>query len=481
MALNDAIVDARERSGVSPERAWHASAEVYPQPVKVGRDRAGAVFAAARAGANQGHSTKSHLTECPHSAWQEMARVHGLRGFNALPVVTLGCYAFGLQAVPFADSWEGDYLVSLYHLFYLEYNMDTIESLGSNRLMADLQRVLDFPGLSDELRLRRLHTLCDMAFFDGKRRSEALFKDEVTDGISAWTFRDRDRWRDFKAADSGSFPYYLSHPAGPMGRNDLMISGLATDWLDIGTDLRNSESGNSVLALTKASIDCRDLLDAYERTVWMLNDYWADDGDIKQERYAACVITLGVMTWAATNHRHDIWRYYALAADTSHDAARRDLGSIHSLLSDCYTDTFTPIKTSGGRKLTVPRSKLSFSVTVNGAEHTGDLMLHEALVQVVVDGKLPMDVINHMIVLAKLLKDGRITAAEFVSWIDGNYCQNAATIAHAFHAANFAREIGVALCALAMEMWWNGFCYAAGVGSLIEAQPGRVGHDREHG
>jgi hypothetical protein len=62
--------------------------------------------------------------------------------------------------------------------------------------------------------------------------------------------------------------------------------------------------------------------------------------------------------------------------------------------------------------------------------------------------------------------------------MDAVYCRNAALLTETLHAARFNRVTGTALCALFMEQWWNGLYYAIGLGSLIEAQPGRVGRDR---
>jgi hypothetical protein len=64
--------------------------------------------------------------------------------------------------------------------------------------------------------------------------------------------------------------------------------------------------------------------------------------------------------------------------------------------------------------------------------------------------------------------------------MDDHYCENATAIAHALHGNKFDRQIGVALAAIAMEQWWSGMFYAIGLGSLVEAQPGQVAHDRVH-
>jgi len=477
--LNNAVVRARSYPEAAYDTDWQSTAEVWPSPVRTASDKAGEIFTLARSGANEGRSTKSKIAECLHPAWREVTRTYRLRGFNAIPVVALGSHGFGLQSLA-AVSWEADYIAMLLNMFYLEYNIDTLGGIEGNRVMADLSHALDYPDLPYDLRLRRLHITCDMAFFDAKRRSESLFEKAPTAGVDAWVFRNRDLWRDFKAADSSMWGHYLSYAEGYAGRNDLMISGLTADWTDIGPDLRYSESGNSVLTMTRGSIICSDLLEAYERTVWMLNDHWTSDGDIKSERYTGCVIATGVGIWAATDHRHDIWRYYALAFDACEDASRRDLRRVVGLLADCYTESFAPTEPDDFSTLPVPRSALRFDVSVKGRLYEGEVMLHQALVQFVRNGCMPMSVIDNLIVFPMLLRQGCITPEVFLDCMDRNYCTNAAAIARTLHINNFDRQVGVALAALVMEQWWSGIFYAMGVGSLIEAQPGRVAHDRSH-
>jgi hypothetical protein len=480
IVLNNAVVYGRSYPEAACDTKWQSTAEAWPRPVRTASDKAGEIFRLARSGANGGRSTKSKIAKCPHPTWREVTSTYGLRGFNAIPVVALGGHGFGLQSLA-PVSWDADYIVMLLNMFYLEYNIDTLGGVEGKHIMTDLSRAIDYPDLPYDLRLRRLHITCDMALFDAKRRVESLFEETPTTGVDAWVFRNRDMWRDFKAADSSMWGHYLSYDDGYAGRNDLMISGLTADWTDIGPDLRYSESGNSVLAMTRGSITCSDLLEAYERTVWMLNDHWTSDGDIKPKRYAGCIIATGVGIWAATDHRHDIWRYYALAFDTCGDATQRNLHRVVGLLADCYTESFVPTEPDGLLALPVPRSTLRYDVSVKGRRFNGVVLLHQALIQVVRNERMPMSVIDNLIVLPMLLRQGYITPEAFLDYMDRNYCTNAAAIARALHVNNFDRQVGVALAALVMEQWWSGIFYAIGVGSLIEAQPGRVAHDRSHG
>jgi hypothetical protein len=475
--LNEAVVRARSAPDDARDPDWQATAEAWPVPVRTGEDRAGEFFAWARAGANGGKSTKSNVTRCPHPDWQEVCRVHGLRGFISLPVVTLGSHGFGLQSLP-PEGWEPDYITLLLYLFYLDYNADTLGGSAGNSFTEDMARAMNYPDLPYNLRLSRLYIMCDMAFFDAKRKAEALFRQTPTAGAHAWVFRNRDRWRDYKAADSSMFSHYLWHAPGLEGRNDLMMSGVTNDWLDLGPDLRYSESGNSVLTLTRGSIACADLLDAYERTLWMLNDHWTDEGDIKADRYTGCVIAMSVGLWGETGHRHDVWRYYASAFDVCEDATRRNLQGVVGLLADCYTESFELKEPRNIPQLAVPRDALDYDILVGGHRHTGTVHLHRALVKVVDDGRMPKGMVEYMLVLPLLLRQGRVTPEEFLDHMDQHYCTDSAMLTHTLHANNFDREVGVALSALVMEQWWSGFFYAVGIGSLIEAQPGQVANDR---
>jgi hypothetical protein len=478
-ALAD-VVRCRRDPGIAAAADWASGVRARPSRVRAGRDRAGEVFALARSGANQGQTTKSLLGPCPHPAWQDVTRTYGLAGVNALPVVTVGTHGTGLLTQAYTG-WKQDYVTFLDLMFYLEYNIDTIPvgEAEVNRMMTDLCDALNFPGLPYDLRVRRLHMACGMAFFDAKRKYEALFSDEPTDGRTAWVFRDRDLWRDFKAMDSAVLGQYLSFTQGAAGRDDLMLTGHAHDWVDLGPDLRNSECGQSVLTLTRGSITCPALLRCYERTVWLLNAQWTPEGDIKPNRYAACVYCSAVGTWAAADHRHDIWRYYALAADAAKDAMRRNLYNACQL-AECYAGdmSFRAPRTAG--KVAVPRSALQFDVRVAGERHKGEAQLHEAVVHAVRAGIMPLSLVTSMLITPILLRDGRIMPSAFLAHMDTEYCRNAAILTDTLHASQFNRAVGTALCALVMEQWWNGLYYAIGLGSLIEAQPGKVGRDRSY-
>jgi hypothetical protein len=476
------VVACRQDRDIATGPGWESAVRARPVRVRADQDRAGEIFALARSGANEGQTTKSLLGPCPHPAWRYVTGKYGLKGVNALPVVTIGTHGTGLLTQTYTN-WKQDYVTFLDLMFYLEYNIDTImlSEAEINRMMTDLCRAMDFPGLPYDLQVRRLHMACGMAFFDAKRKYETLFSEEPTDGRTAWVFRDRDQWRDFKAMDSAVLGQYISFVEGTAGRDDLMLTGHAHDWVDLGPDLRNSECGQSVLTLTRGSITCQDLLRCYERTVWLLNAQWTQEGDIKPGRYAACVYCGAVGTWAACDHRHDIWRYYSLAADAYGDAMRRDLYKACQL-ADCYSEDMSFREPAPGAcRVSIPRSALPFDVRVAGQRHTGEVEVHEVVVQAVRESVLPMSLVATMFIISILLRDGRITPSAFLAHMDAVYCQNAAALTESLHAGKFNRAVGNALCALVMEQWWNGMYYAIGLGSLIEAQPGRVGRDRAAG
>jgi hypothetical protein len=478
-ALAD-VVRCRQDPGIAAGPHWASAVRARPCRVRSGGDGAGQIFALARSGANQGKTTKSVLAPCPHPAWQDVTRKYGLRGVNALPAVTIGTHGTGLLTQAYTG-WKQDYITFLDLMFYLEYNVDTIP-LGEaeiNRVLADLCDALDFPGLPYDLHVRRMHMACGLTFIDAKRKYETLFSDQPTDGQTAWVFRDRDEWRDFKAMDSSVLGQYLSFAEGAVGRDDLMLTGHVHDWVDLGPDLRNSECGQSVLTLTQGSITCPSLLQCYERTTWLFNAQWTPEGDIKSDRYAACAYCSSVATWESGDHRHDIWRYYALAADASKDAMGRDLYKACQL-ADCYTDDMSFREPRDAGRVTIPRCALAFDVRVAGERHTGEAELHEAVVHAVLSGTLPMSLVTSMFIIPVLLRDGRITRSAFLAHMDAGYCQNAAILTETLHAGKFSRAVGTALCALVMEQWWNGLYYAIGLGSLIEAQPGKVGRDRSY-
>ncbi len=478
VGILDDVVLARRDPGAAATAGWRPAARARPARVRVAADRAGEVFARARSGANRGRTTKSLLGPCPHPAWLDVTREHGLVGANALPVITVGTHGLGLLTQWYTN-WKQDYITYLDLMFYLEYNIDALP-LGEgevNRVAADICRALDVPDLPHDLEVRRLHMACGIAFFDAKRKHETLFSDQPTDGRTAWLVRDRDQWRDFKAMDSGILGQYTSFVPGVTGRDDLMLTGLAHDWVDIGPDLRNSEFGQSVLTLTRGSIECRDLLRSYERTVWMLNTQWTAEGDIKSDRYPACVLCTGVGMWATVDHRHDVWRYYAHAAEASKDAVRADLYRACGL-AECYTEDLRFHDPDHTPTVAVPRAPLRFDTHIAGERHTDVVRVHELVVDAVATGTLPMSLVTNALITPLLLTAGAITPATFLSHMDRTYCRNAATLTDVLHASGFNRATGAALCALFMEQWWHGLYYAIGIGSLVEAQPGRVGHDR---
>ncbi|WP_020501590.1 hypothetical protein [Sciscionella marina] len=472
-----AVCHARQNPELVADPGWKSSAVARPIRVTVADDRAGEIFRLARSGANNGRTTKSLLAPCTRTEWRETAGKYGLNGVNALPNITLGTHGLGLLT-QWYPGWEQDYITLLDVMFYVEYNIDILGG-RENRFLRDLCAALDLPEIPEELRARRLHMSCDMAFFEAKRKTEARFSTTPTDGQTVWVFPNRDVWRDFKAADSGIWGQYLSYTEGVPGLDDMALTGLAHDWMDLGPDLRNSEYGQSVLTMTGGSIAGQDLVRCYERTVWLLNAQWNTEGEVKPERYAAAILCTGVGMWGIANHRHDMWRYFSIAADVCAEATRRDLYR-SCQLADSYTEDFRPREPENAERLRIPRTNLAFSVRVQGRVHDGSLVLHDSIVNAVRDGVLPMNLVDNALVLPILLREGKIAPAEFLRSMDENYCAAGTTMIRTLHGNEFSRAVGKALAALIMEQWWHGVYYAIGVGSLIEAQPGAVAQDRAH-
>ncbi|WP_408890560.1 hypothetical protein ACJ2CR_07935 [Myxococcus faecalis] len=81
------------------------------------------VLQRARAGANQGRSTKSsEVSGCTHPLWQQTMNEQGLRGTASYPTFAVAVLG-GLSTGEFGD-WRQDYLATLIYGFYVEYNMD---------------------------------------------------------------------------------------------------------------------------------------------------------------------------------------------------------------------------------------------------------------------------------------------------------------------------------------------------------------------
>ena len=445
------------------------------RPVTVGRDRVGEIYAHAQEGANAGRSTKSKLGSCAASPWRAVTDTYGLSGVAAYPNFALGSWWMGLLSDDHRD-WRQDYIALLDYAFYFEYNVDTA---SGSRMMRELERLWDMPQLPAELQTRRLHMSCDMAFFDAKRRNEADHRCMPTDGRSAWVYTDRDSWRDFKAVDSGIFGHYLSFIEGPVGRDDMMLTGLVNDWVDLGPDLRHQEAGQSVLALTRGSIVQDDLLDCYERTLRMLNAQLTPAGRVKANRYAACMETLGTCVWQMCNHRQDLWRYFTFAHDLCDAATERDLYATGQL-ADCYTPSLDPTTVPAAERITVPRRPLPYDVYVDGTRYRGEINVHEVLCDAIDEGVLPVMLAEYGLVVPLLLSDGRLTAQAFLRYMDRVYCDHFAKVMQSGHLVGFSRDYGTAIAALVMEQWWHGIWFAIGAGSLIEAQPDLVAADRRH-
>ncbi|WP_345290702.1 hypothetical protein [Kitasatospora albolonga] len=475
-AVLAAVMDIRRAARVGGPR--DPAAPLARVPLRTGDDEAGAILARAQGGANGGRCTKSKFAYCTARPWQSVMEDFGLRGFAGHPTVGAGSWWMGLLSGEY-DDWRQDYLALLDYNFYLEYNVDTALAGPPGRFVQDVLALWDLPDAAAELLVRREHTMCSLAYFDAKRRHEAALSEVTTDGLSTWVHRDRDLWRDYTAADSGIFGHYLSFAQGPAGRDDMMLTRLVNDWVDLGPDLRYDECNQGVLALTRGSVALPDLLAAHERTVWMLNAQWTPEGRIRPDRYAGCVLTAGTCMWQLVNHRQDVWRYYALAA---HLADRIDSGRLARAgqVADCYTPDLYPTTPANPTRLRVPRRPLPYRVTVEGREFTGTVDLHTAVCDAVDSGILPMGLVDNGIVVPGLLRERRISAPAFLAHMDRTYCDHLAWVVRSGHTNGFSRAYGTAVAALVMEQWWRGTYLAVGVGSLIDAQPATVAGDRPH-
>ncbi len=433
----------------------------------------------ARAGANGGDSTKSAgLDTCLHPLWQRVSEEYGLQGTAGAPTFACGAWLGGLSTGEYGD-WRQDYLCTLIYGFYLEYNLDTIGGDQRNDVVRDLVCMWEMPGLPPELRARKAHMLCNMAYFDRKRRSEAALRTRPTTGMTAWVFDNRDLWRDYKACDSALFGHYLSFRPGTVGRDDLMVAGVVNDWIDIGPDLRNGECAQSVLALTRGSIAGSDLLQCYERSVWMLNAQLTPSADIAPERFSASALTMSTCVWGMANHRHDIWRYYSIAAEARAHTRSLDL-YISCQFADCYSEDLRPTTPVAAARITVPRRTIRYDCTIAGARHRGEIEIHTAVADAVESGVFPTAALEYQLIVPMLLFRRSITATEFLSHMDRSYCKHHAVVLDAAHRSRFSTEFVTALIFLVMEQWWSGILFAIGVGSLVEAQPGKTGNDRAY-
>jgi hypothetical protein len=404
----------------------------------------------------------------------------GLAGVASFPSVAMGSWWMTHLARDYQD-WRQDYLSMLCYSFYFEYNVDRA-SFGerrAERMLRELNLLWNLPDLSAELQVRRLHMTSSMAFFDTKRKHETAARSRSTDGLTAWVHRDRDWWRDFKAQDSGAWAHYLSWLPDDAGRDDMMLTGLTNDWVDLGPDLRNDECNQSVLAMTRGSVTTSALLQCYERSVWMLNAQLTSDGAVRPERYPACMGTIGTCVWEMCNHRHDLWRYYLIGIDSCAKACQRDLYKAGQL-ADCYTEDFEPCEPVNATPLTVPRRPLRYEVFVAGERYTGEVRLHTAVCEAVDSGVLPMSIVTYAYVVPMLLREKKITPSAFLSYMDSEYCKNFAIVMRSAHACEFSDPYCRAMASLVLEQWWCGMYFAIGLGSLIEAQPGKVASDRAH-
>jgi hypothetical protein len=444
-------------------------------PVIVEDDLVGNFVAQARAGANAGRTTKSNMSSCAVRAWADVMDEFGFSGVAAYPVFSLGSWWISLLIKDFPD-WRQDYLAILSYSFYLEYNVDTA-ALGRPdpaRFVREVTSVWDMPNLSEDLQIRRSHMACSMAFFDTKRKHEAALMSRPTDGLTAWVHSDRDRWRDFKALDSGGYPHYLSFAKGTPGRDDMMLAGLVNDWVDLGPDLRNEECNQSVLTLTQGSLAMSDLLGCYQRTVWMLNAQFHCD-----ERYAGCMATIGACVWGLCNHRQDVWRYFALAFELCAEMKSVDLYRACEL-ADCYTPELLPANPIGTQLAPPARRQMPYNVLIDGRRYSGKIALHRSICDAVQLGLLPRSVVEYQFVIPKLLGQRLVSPEAFLDHMDRTYCDHFAAVLRSGYACDFDYMYCRAVAALVMEQWWSGMYFAIGVGSLIEAQTGLVAGDRAH-
>ncbi|KAE8338018.1 hypothetical protein BDV24DRAFT_166719 [Aspergillus arachidicola] len=457
-----------------PDPSARHTARVRLQQLIVGDDPVGAILRRAREGANNGRSTKSKVAPCTSPAYTQVMDEFGLGRIVAYPVI-LGTWWMSMLMQDF-DDWRQDYVATLGYSFYFEYNLDTAAIGGESpsQLLKELTAIWDMPDLPEELRVRRSHMLCSMAFFELKRKHEATVRDHTTDGYTAWVHTERDMWRDFKALDSGGFGHYLSYATGLPGRDDMMLAGLVNDWVDLGPDLRYQECNQSVFALTRGSVVLTDLLDCYERTVWMLNASFTSN-----ERHVAFAAIAGACIWQMTNHRQDVWRYYSLAFDLCSTVQVRELYKIAEL-AECYTPNLMPRALPDAEVLHIPRRSHFYHVDINGTEHTGTVMLHTTLCDAIESGIFPESMINFQIIVPLLLRRGEIDPGTFLSHMDSHYCTHLADVMRSGHANNFSYQYARAVAALVMEEWWSGMFLAIGIGSLIEAQPGHVADDRQY-
>lgn len=432
----------------------------------------------ARAGANQGRSTKAAgVSGCAHPLWRQTTNELGLRGTASYPTFSMVMLA-GLSTDEFRD-WRQDYLTALIYGFFFEYNLDTSGGAHHNHFTRDLMLLWDIPGLPSELRVRRTHQLADMAFIDEKRKREAALHSVPTSGMETWVFRNRDLWRDFKASDSAMFGHYMAAVPGTIGRDELMLTGLVQDWVDLGPDLRNDECGQSVLTLTRGSVSTTALVECYERTLWQLNAALTPEAGMKPERFPLMVINMIVGIWGASDHRHDSWRYFAIASSACALLQDRDLYKACQL-ADCYSEEFEPTIPTNAARVNVPRRPWRYDVTVAGRRHSGTLELHATLVEALENGLMPRETVENHLVIPRLLFLKAFSPEEFLAHMDRNYCEQHAIIVRAGHHCHASRRFFTAWSFLVMEQWWSGIIFAIGLGSLIEAQPGRTAQDRLH-
>ncbi|TGO15981.1 hypothetical protein BTUL_0033g00190 [Botrytis tulipae] len=406
-------------------------------------DAVGMMLQRAWIGANSGHSTKSKVVSCPSPLYAEVMDEFGLIGVANYPVF-ISTWWISLLMHDF-DDWSQDFLAILDYNFFLEYNLDQVTGAQFlSPLGRDMAAIWDMPELSNELQIRRSHMLCSMAFFDLKRQHESDFLNQDTDGRTAWIHKYRDSWRDFKALDSAGYSHYFSYALGAPGRDDMMLAGLASDWIDLGPDLRYQECNQSVSALTRGSLTINDLTQCYERTVWMLNASFDSE-----ERHVGC------------------------------NGIQLDLYKIANLV-DCYASDFTPRTLSDVKVISISRQDYSYHVRVDKIEYKGSIMLHTAVFNAVKSELIPASVIEYQIVLPLLLRTEQIDEATFLSYMDHHYCDHFADVMRSGHAGGFSHAYARAIAALVMEGWWSGIYLAIGIGSLIEAQADRIGNDRPH-
>ncbi|MCK8503095.1 hypothetical protein [Myxococcus fulvus] len=98
----------------------------------------------------------------------------------------------------------------------------------------------------------------------------------------------------------------------------------------------NDHGLRGTASLTRGSVSTTALIECYERTVWQFNAAFTPGAALKPERSPLMVIIMVVCIRQASDHRHDIWRYLAIASSACALIQERDLYKACQL-ADCYS------------------------------------------------------------------------------------------------------------------------------------------------